>query len=75
LRVPDDISVMGFDDIALASFTCPPLTTVSQAKYEMGVLAFEMLRERMQDGRLTPRRELLETELVIRGSCRPPGTS
>ena len=72
LRVPDDISVMGFDDIALASFTCPPLTTVAQAKYEMGALAFEMLREWMQDGALPPRRELLETELVIRGSCQPP---
>jgi len=73
LRVPDDISVIGFDDIALASFTWPPLTTVAQAKYEMGMLAFEMLRERMRDEELSPRRELLETELVIRESCRPCG--
>ena len=72
LRVPDDISVMGFDDISLASFTCPPLTTVAQAKYEMGALAFEMLEERIQDRDLPARRQLLETELVIRGSCQPP---
>jgi len=73
LRVPDDVSVVGFDDITLASFTCPPLTTVAQAKHEMGVLAFELLSQRMQDGELAPRRELLETELVIRGSCRRCG--
>jgi len=73
LGVPDDISVMGFDDIALASFTCPPLTSVARAKREIGVLAFEMLRERMRDGGSSPRRDLLETELVIRGSCRPCG--
>jgi len=72
LSVPEDISVVGFDDIALASFTCPPLTTVAQAKHAMGILAFEILRERMQDEGLPPRRELLETELVIRDSCRPP---
>jgi LacI family transcriptional regulator len=71
LKVPEDISVMGFDDISLASFTCPPLTTVAQAKHEMGVLAFGMLRERMRDGMSSPRTELLTTELVVRSSCGP----
>jgi len=56
-------------------FTCRPLRMVAQAKYDMGVLAFEMLREQTEDGGLPPRRELLETELVIESPCcaSPPG--
>jgi LacI family transcriptional regulator len=72
LRVPEDISVVGFDDIALASFSWPPLTTVAQAKQKMGALAYQMLQRRMQDRDSPPQRELLETELVIRSSCQPP---
>jgi DNA-binding LacI/PurR family transcriptional regulator len=43
LRVPEDISVIGFDDLAIASFTDPPLTTVRQPKEEMGRMAIEIL--------------------------------
>jgi LacI family transcriptional regulator len=71
-QVPADLSVIGFDDVHLASFTNPPLTTVAQPKYEMGVLATKMLLERMQDRDMPPRRQLLDTSLLIRQSTAPP---
>jgi LacI family transcriptional regulator len=69
-HVPEDWAIVGFDDVALASFTNPPLTTIAQPKYEMGVLAAQMLMERIKDKTMPPRRHLLETTLVVRGSCR-----
>lgn len=67
-RVPEDISVVGFDDIYLAAYSNPPLTTVRQPKYEMGQLATKLLLERIQDPDLPPRTPLLDTELMIRAS-------
>jgi LacI family transcriptional regulator len=69
LRIPQDIAVVGCDDIALASFTNPSLTTVTQPKHEMGATAVEMLVERIRDKSKPPTRWLLPTELVIRDSC------
>jgi LacI family transcriptional regulator len=69
LRVPQDVSVIGFDDITLASFTGPPLTTMAQPSIEMGMLAAELLVDRLQNPNGTPRRELLATTLVVRESC------
>jgi len=66
--VPDDLSVVGFDDVRLASYTNPPLTTIAQPNYEIGVLAATMLLERMRDYDMLPRRRLLDTNLVIRRS-------
>ncbi|MFB0537887.1 MAG: LacI family DNA-binding transcriptional regulator [Anaerolineae bacterium] len=68
-RVPEDLAIVGFDDIALASFTNPPLTTIAQPKYEIGILAAQMLMERIKDETMPPRRHLLETTLVVRESC------
>ena len=68
LSVPKDISVVGFDDIALASFYSPKLTTVTQPKYQMGKLAANMLIERIMNKEIEPRRKLLKTELIIRES-------
>jgi LacI family transcriptional regulator len=68
MRVPQDISVVGFDDIALASFYSPKLTTVIQPKYKMGKLAASMLIERIKNKEMAPRRKLLKTELIIRES-------
>ncbi len=69
LHVPQQLSIIGFDDIALASFTTPRLTTIAQPKYEMGLMAAEMLVERIKNKELPPRRRLLATELIVRDSC------
>ena len=68
LRVPQDISVVGFDNIALARFLTPPLTTVAQPKYEMGQLALQLLLERIENKELPPRLPTLECSLIIRAS-------
>ena len=69
LRIPQDVAIVGCDDIALASFTNPSLTTVAQPKHEMGAAAVEILVERIRDKSKPPTRRLLPTELVRRDSC------
>ncbi len=69
LRIPQDIAIVGCDDIALASFTNPSLTTVAQPKHELGAAAVEMLVERIRDKSKPTTRRLLPTELVLRDSC------
>jgi len=68
LRVPEDLSVVGFDDVRLASFTNPPLTTIAQPKREIGTLAVEMLLTRINDLTAPIRYERLDTELKVRRS-------
>lgn len=69
LRVPEDISVVGVDDIAMASHTNPPLTTIAQPKYRMGRLAMQIL-ERGMNGQPPPDNgyTLLESPLIVRES-------
>lgn len=68
-RVPDDLSLVGFDDIELASYTIPPLTTISQPIEQMGAIAAKTLIARIEeDGLSEPTRRLLPVELVVRGS-------
>jgi LacI family transcriptional regulator len=69
LTVPDDIALVGFDDLRQATMVDPPLTTVRQPIQRMGVLAVEMLIDGLENGAEPPRRIVLPTELVIRGSC------
>ena len=71
LAVPGDISIVGFDDIKLAEFTEPPLTTVRLSRQELAEHAFEALLSDLS-GQAQPRREYtVETHLVIREStCR-----
>ena len=69
LNVPRDISIIGFDDITLASYTIPPLTTIAQPSHEIGLLAAEMVIERIQNPNNTRRSEILTTKLVVRKSC------
>ena len=68
LRVPDDISIVGFDDIELAAYTSPPLTTVAQPKDRIGALAVDMLLERVTGRRLATRKVVLQPELHVRAS-------
>jgi LacI family transcriptional regulator len=70
LRIPDDISIIGFDDIPQASFVYPKLTTVRQPLEQMGQVAVKMLLEQIEDQNRPPQRVVLATQLVIRDSCR-----
>ncbi|MCL4300649.1 MAG: LacI family transcriptional regulator [Anaerolineae bacterium] len=70
--VPDRLSVIGFDDIRMAGYTNPLLTTVAQPKYEMGSIATTMLLERIHNQEMAPRQKLLDTQLVVRESTAPP---
>jgi LacI family transcriptional regulator len=66
-RVPDDISLVGFDDIPIAGFIDPPLTTVRLPAFELGAAAGRALLDRIA-GKDVPARTLLTTELVVRAS-------
>ncbi|KAA3664838.1 MAG: LacI family transcriptional regulator [Chloroflexi bacterium] len=67
-NVPQDLSVVGFDDVNLAAYTNPPLTTIAQPKREIGVLTIEMLLARIQNLDAPHRSERLDTKLVVRQS-------
>jgi LacI family transcriptional regulator len=69
LRIPDDVSVVGFDDIPQAAHVHPPLTTVRQPLEGMGRAATRMLLERISDPQRPIERVELPTELVLRQSC------
>jgi LacI family transcriptional regulator len=69
IRVPQDISVIGFDDVPQASAASPGLTTVYHPLCEMGRVAAETLLEQIEKPDLTPKRIQLETKLRIRESC------
>jgi LacI family transcriptional regulator, galactose operon repressor len=72
-RVPDDVSLVGFDDIPLAAYFDPPLTTVRLPAFELGQAAGRALLERITH-RAIPTRTLLPTELIVRGSTAPPAS-
>jgi DNA-binding LacI/PurR family transcriptional regulator len=69
--VPDGVSVTGFDDLPLAEYTEPPLTTVRQPMREMGRMAFEALAQLIAGDR-EKRGLLAPGEVIIRGSAAPP---
>jgi DNA-binding LacI/PurR family transcriptional regulator len=68
VRVPEELSVVGFDDIYLASFSTPPLTTIRLPIHEMGKEAMQMLLERIENGDALPNQQHLEVELIVRES-------
>jgi LacI family transcriptional regulator len=67
-RVPADVSVVGIDDIQMASLLDPPLTTISQPIYEMGRLGMENILLRIQNPQLETSEIIFETRLIIRQS-------
>ena len=74
LRVPQDLSVIGLDDIDFAEFTLPPLTTIRLSRTDLAHAAFEALRQQAEDpGNPKIQREfLVSTSLVVRGSTAAP---
>ncbi|HEX2621845.1 MAG TPA: LacI family DNA-binding transcriptional regulator [Phototrophicaceae bacterium] len=69
LRIPQDIAVVGFDDVRLAGFATPPLTTVYEPDVDHGRLAGEMLVQ-LINGEVPPQKHInLESRLVVRESC------
>ena len=71
LRVPEDISVIGFDDLSIVQFTDPPLTTVRQPMQEMGRLAMETMLDLLGGSGATHKIKV-RGELIVRGSTGPP---
>jgi LacI family transcriptional regulator len=72
LQIPQDISLIGFDDPVWAEYTSPPLTTVSQPSYTMGMLAFDYLLAQITDRKKIGKYledVVLKTTLVVRESC------
>jgi LacI family transcriptional regulator len=74
MRVPRDISVVGFDDLPAAAETSPPLTTVRQPLRLLGERATEALLARIADPGLPGLKEYLPTDLIVRNSVAPPKT-
>jgi LacI family transcriptional regulator len=71
LRVPGDMSMIGFDDIPYAVTTWPPLTTIAQPVERIGTRAVSLLLERLSEPTAPSRREILAPVLVERESCAP----
>jgi LacI family transcriptional regulator len=74
LRVPDDLSVIGLDDIDFAEFTLPPLTTIRLSRADLAHAAFEALRQQAEEPNnpKIQREFMVSTSLVVRGSTAPP---
>jgi DNA-binding LacI/PurR family transcriptional regulator len=74
LRVPEDLSVIGLDDIDFAEFTLPPLTTIRLSRVELANAAFDALRLQAEEASNPDiqREFLVSTSLVVRGSTAPP---
>ncbi|HZC27527.1 MAG TPA: LacI family DNA-binding transcriptional regulator [Actinopolymorphaceae bacterium] len=75
LRVPDDVSVVGFDDLPEARWSSPPLTTVRQPLCEMGILATRTVLRLARGEKIESPRVELATNLVVRVSTAPPKAS
>ena len=72
LRIPQDISVVGFDDISLASVITPPLTTIHQPIDEIARVAVELMVQMIEEGEEERKDLVLPTRLVVRESCASP---
>jgi LacI family transcriptional regulator len=72
IRIPEDLSVVGFDDTFLASRSAPPLTTVAQPLLEMGRVATRSLAQMISNDVVGTRHIELATRLVVRDSSAPP---
>lgn len=75
MNVPDDISVIGLDDIEVAAFITPPITTVKQSFSGMAEIGMQLLLQLLEGQELTKKQVLLDPKLIIRKSTAPPRQS
>jgi LacI family transcriptional regulator len=68
-RIPDDVAIVGYDDIPMAAYSHPPLTTIHQPMQEVGEIATRKLIELIDDPDAEREEILLKTKLLRRGSC------
>jgi DNA-binding LacI/PurR family transcriptional regulator len=71
MKVPEDVSIVGFDDLSIASYSQPPLTTIRQPKHQMGRAATEMLLNLLEESIPSSVRKV-QGELIVRESAAPP---
>lgn len=69
IHVPNDVSIIGFNDIPQSAYTIPPLTTIKVYKEHMGATALKLLKERIL-GRVVSQKIVIQTELIIRQSTK-----
>jgi DNA-binding LacI/PurR family transcriptional regulator len=72
LKIPEDVSVLGYDDVPIASYMMPPLSTVAQPIIEMGKKAVEIMFKQINNPDQPPERAVLQPHLVLRASTAPP---
>ncbi len=75
LRIPDDVSLVGFDDLDWTTLVEPALTVVAQSPIDMGRKAAQRLFARIKGDESAPQQYLMRTHLVVRGSTAPPHSS
>ena len=68
LRIPEDIIVVGFDNLDISIMTCPTITTVNQPSFQLGYSACELLLDSINHPDMFPKSLILDTELIIRES-------
>jgi LacI family transcriptional regulator len=73
LRIPEDISIVGYDDIPFASFIHPSLTTISQSARSIGTESAQLLLKRLRNPQETPQRIIMNPKIIIRHSTSKPG--
>ncbi|MBE7171908.1 MAG: LacI family DNA-binding transcriptional regulator [Williamsia sp.] len=71
LKIPDDVAIVGFDDMYWATSLNPPLTAVRQSGYDIGKRAVELLYQRIEDPDRPAARVYMPTQLMVRTSCGP----
>jgi DNA-binding LacI/PurR family transcriptional regulator len=69
LEIPDQVAVLGFDDMPWATSLRPPLTAVAQPAEEIGRTAARLLLDRLKDRARLPRQVILPATLIVRASC------
>ncbi len=69
VRVPEDIALIGFDDMPWSAELCPPLTAISQPTYDLGREAVHLLIRRLAEPKAPYRTVTLQTRLIVRESC------